>query len=183
MPSPALGGPALIVSQPTTPIESPLVNRRTTPRERRDNPRRVADRSVAMRRQRSSGLGWLWLVLAIAGGVGGAAYYYSKRGFAPFAAAAADSTRPRPTPPPPAGQLRAAAPPRRRTPARRLARPGGLAAPPSGTAAAHRPPRPRPARHRAAPAAAPGRGGLPSRRSRATAAASAWSDCRAAPPC
>src|ERR687891_340826 len=68
VPSPVLGGPALIVSQPTTPIESPLVNRRTTPRERRDNPRRVADRSVAMRR--NGGLGWLWLVLAIAGGVG-----------------------------------------------------------------------------------------------------------------
>ena len=88
MPSPALGGPALIVSQPTAPIDSPLVNRRTTPRERRDSPRRVADRSVAMRRS-ASGLGWLWLVLAIAGGLGGAAYYYSKRGFAPFAAAAA----------------------------------------------------------------------------------------------
>jgi serine/threonine protein kinase len=88
VPSPALGGPALIVSQPTTPIESPLVNRRTTPRERRDNPRRVADRSVAMRRN-GSGLSWLWLLLAIAGGLGGAAYYYSKRGFAPFAAAAA----------------------------------------------------------------------------------------------
>jgi hypothetical protein len=109
VPSPALGGPALIVSQPTTPIDSPLVNRRQTPRERRDNPRRVADRSVAMRRN-SSGLGWLWLVLAIAGGVGGAAYYYSKRGFAPFAAAAAadsiaaDSASA-------ADSLRAAAPP------------------------------------------------------------------------
>jgi serine/threonine protein kinase len=91
VPSPALGGPALIVSQPTTPIESPLVNRRTTPRERRDNPRRVADRSVAMRRN-GGGLGWLWLVLAIAGGVGGAAYYYSKRGFAPFAATAASDS-------------------------------------------------------------------------------------------
>jgi hypothetical protein len=91
VPSPALGGPALIVSQPTTPIDSSLVNRRLTPRERRDNPRRVADRSVAMRRS-ASGLGWLWLALAIAGGGGGATYYYSKRGFAPFAeAAAADS--------------------------------------------------------------------------------------------
>jgi serine/threonine protein kinase len=91
LPSPALGGPALIVSQPTTPLESPLVNRRMTPRERRDLPRRVADRSVAMRRATSSGLGWLWLLLAIAGGVGGATYYYSRRGFAPFAAAVGDS--------------------------------------------------------------------------------------------
>ena len=50
LPSPISGGPPLIVSQATTPIESPAVNRRMTPRERRDNPRRVADRSVAMRR-------------------------------------------------------------------------------------------------------------------------------------
>ena len=49
---PDVGGPPLIVSQPTTPLESPLVNRRHTPRERRDVPRRVADRSVAMRRER-----------------------------------------------------------------------------------------------------------------------------------
>ena len=91
-PSPISGGPPLIVSQPTTPLESPLVNRRMTPRERRDDPRRVADRSVAMRRGRgSSGLGWLWLVLAIAGGVGGATYYYSRRGFAPFSEAVGDS--------------------------------------------------------------------------------------------
>ena len=152
MPSPALGGPALILSQPTTPIDSALVNRRQTPRERRDNPRRVADRSVAMRRGGSSGLGWLWLVLAIAGGVGGAAYYYSKRGFAPFAAVAAadslaadsaavaDSLRPAAPPPvdsaptptpaasapasPPASSAPAAAPPP--TTARRPApRPGG----------------------------------------------------------
>jgi serine/threonine protein kinase len=91
VPSPVVGGPPLIVSQPTTPLESPLVNRRMTPRERRDGRRRVADRSVAMRRGGSSGLGWLWLVLAIAGGVGGAAYYYSRRGFAPFAEAVGDS--------------------------------------------------------------------------------------------
>ncbi len=90
VPSPALGAPALIVSQPTTPLDSPLVNRRTTPQERRDNRRRIADRSVAMRRT-SSGLGWLWLLLAIGAGVGGAFYYYSKRGFAPFAAAVGDS--------------------------------------------------------------------------------------------
>jgi serine/threonine-protein kinase len=91
LPSPVAGGPPLIVSQATTPIDSPLVNRRMTPRERRDGRRRVADRSVAMRRAGSSGLGWLWLVLAIAGGVGGAVYYYSRRGFAPFAEAVGDS--------------------------------------------------------------------------------------------
>src|SRR5689334_17637244 len=48
VPSP-VGGLPPIVSQPTTPIESPLVNRRATPLERRDVPRRVADRSLAMR--------------------------------------------------------------------------------------------------------------------------------------
>ena len=91
-PSPAMGAPALIVSQPTTPIESPLVNRRQTPNERRDNSRRVADRSVAMRRtSASAGLGWVWLVLAIAAGIGGAFYYYQKGGFAPFAAVVGDS--------------------------------------------------------------------------------------------
>jgi serine/threonine protein kinase len=91
-PSPAMGAPALIVSQPTTPIESPLVNRRQTPNERRDNSRRVADRSVAMRRTSgSAGLGWVWLVLAIAAGIGGAFYYYQKGGFAPFAAVMSDS--------------------------------------------------------------------------------------------
>ena len=54
-----------IVSQPTTPLDSPLVNRRMTPRERREVPRRVADRSVAMRGS-SSSWAWLW----IAGGAG-----------------------------------------------------------------------------------------------------------------
>ena len=93
VPSPAMGAPALIVSQPTTPLDSPLVNRRgNTPGERRDVSRRVADRSVATRRTAGgAGLGWLWLVLAIAGGVGGAFYYYTKGGFAPFAEAASDS--------------------------------------------------------------------------------------------
>jgi hypothetical protein len=71
-----------IVSQPTTPLDSPSVNRRLTPRERRDLPRRVADRSVAMR-PRSSSWSWLWLLLAVLGGLGGAFYYYTARGFAP----------------------------------------------------------------------------------------------------
>jgi serine/threonine protein kinase len=77
-----LGGLPPIVSQPTTPLDSPLVNRRLTPRERRELPRRVADRSVAMRTNTSS-WAWLWVLLAVLGGVGGAIYYYKSHGFAP----------------------------------------------------------------------------------------------------
>jgi serine/threonine protein kinase len=76
------GGLPPIVSQPTTPLDSPLVNRRLSPLERREIPRRVADRSVAMR-TKSSSWAWLWLMLAILGGGGGAFYYYQARGFAP----------------------------------------------------------------------------------------------------
>jgi serine/threonine-protein kinase len=71
-----------IVSQPTTPLDSPLVNRRLTPRERRELPRRVADRSVAMRTSTSSSA-WLWILLAVLGVAGGSYYYYKARGFAP----------------------------------------------------------------------------------------------------
>jgi serine/threonine protein kinase len=79
----SMGGSGLppIVSQPTTPLESPLVNRRLTPRERREVPRRVADRSVAMR-PNSSSWAWLWVLLAGLSALGGAFYYY-QRGFAP----------------------------------------------------------------------------------------------------
>ena len=79
-PSP-IGGVPPISSQPTTPIDSPLVNRRATPRERRDLSRRVADRSLAMRGG-SGSWAWLWLVLAVAGGGAGAFYYYKSHGFA-----------------------------------------------------------------------------------------------------
>jgi protein kinase-like protein/zinc ribbon protein/PEGA domain-containing protein len=89
--SPVVGGAPLIVSQPTTPIESPLVNRRMTPRERRDAPRRVADRSLALRGSGSS-LAWIWVVLAVLGGVGGGYYYYKSHGFATGVGAGADST-------------------------------------------------------------------------------------------
>jgi len=85
------GGLPPIVSQPTTPLDSPLVNRRLTPRERRELPRRVADRSLAMR-PRSSSWAWLWILLAVIGGVGGAYYYWVSRGFAP-GNLAADSAR------------------------------------------------------------------------------------------
>jgi serine/threonine protein kinase len=97
--SPIVAGPPLIVSQATTPIESPGVDRRLTPRERRDLPRRVADRSVAMR-SAGSGWAWIWIVLAVLGGGGGAYYYYQARGFAAGPAAAAeDSTPAVPAPP------------------------------------------------------------------------------------
>jgi serine/threonine protein kinase len=80
----SVGGAGLppIVSQPTTPLDSPLVNRRLTPGERREIPRRVADRSMAMRTSTSS-WAWLWILLAVLGGLGGAFYYYKARGFAP----------------------------------------------------------------------------------------------------
>jgi serine/threonine protein kinase len=85
------GGVPPIVSQPTTPIDSPLVNRRATPLERRDLPRRVADRSLAMRGGPGSSWAWLWVVLAVLGGGGGAFYYYRSQGFAPGIGADADS--------------------------------------------------------------------------------------------
>jgi serine/threonine-protein kinase len=88
--SPVVGGAPLIVSQPTTPLESPLANRRMTPRERRDAPRRVADRSLAMRSSGSS-WAWIWLVLAVLGGIGGGFYYYKSRGFATGVGVDADS--------------------------------------------------------------------------------------------
>jgi serine/threonine protein kinase len=91
MPSPIRGPTPLIVSQPTTPLESPLVNRRVTPRERRDLPRRVADRSPALRSSGSS-WAWLWVVIAVLGGAGGAFYYYHSHGFAAGQAAAVDSS-------------------------------------------------------------------------------------------
>ncbi len=152
VPSPAMGAPALIVSQPTTPLDSPLVNRRATPQERRDVSRRVADRSVATRRTAGgSGLGWLWLVLAVVGGVGGAFYYYAKGGFAPFSAAASDS----------AAVANGAAPPRDTAV---MAGPGAPSGASSDTAA----------RTQAAPAPAP-------RRPAATAAPSAPAPSTPAP--
>ena len=89
--SPVVGGAPLIVSQPTTPMDSPLVNRRATPRERRDAPRRVADRSLAMRGSGSS-WAWIWVVLAVLGGIGGGFYYYKSRGFATGVGVGVDST-------------------------------------------------------------------------------------------
>ena len=95
----SMGGPGSgaglppILSQPTTPLDSPLVNRRLTPRERRELPRRVTDRSVAMRHSNSS-WAWLWIILAVLGAAGGAFYYFTAHGFAPgkIASDTADAT-------------------------------------------------------------------------------------------
>jgi len=127
VPSP-IGGVPPIRSQPTTPIDSPLVNRRATPRERRDLPRRVADRSLAMRGGSGSSWVWLWIVLAVVGGGAGAFYYYRVRGAVPgnggpaSAATAADTTALRDT-----------------TAARTPALPADTAPPPAAMAAAPTP--------------------------------------------
>ena len=98
-----------IVSQPTTPLDSPLVSRRMTPLERREVPRRVADRSVAMRTSASS-WAWLWVLLAVLGGIGGGVYYWKAKGFAPGNITPDDSsdsvpaTESLPSMPPPAAQ-------------------------------------------------------------------------------
>jgi serine/threonine-protein kinase len=81
--------PPAITSQPTTPINSMASDRRLA-LDRRDPARRVADRSVAMRR--STMPGWVWVVIALLGGGAGAFYYYQAHGFTPRDAVAEDST-------------------------------------------------------------------------------------------
>jgi serine/threonine protein kinase len=100
VPSPIGGMSPLIVSQATTPLDSPIVDRRAVPRSAQDGSRRVADRSLAMRGSGSS-WGWLWIVLAVLGGGGGAFYYYSSHGFLPEGGAA-DSAAAAPAPAAPA---------------------------------------------------------------------------------
>jgi serine/threonine protein kinase len=101
--------PPAITSQPTTPINSQSSDRRLA-LDRRDPARRVADRSVAMRR--STMPGWVWVVIALLGGGAGAFYYYQARGFAPQDAAAEDSTAvPRDSAVPPARLGGGSAPP------------------------------------------------------------------------
>src|SRR5687768_13658707 len=81
--------PPAITSQPTTPINSQSADRRLAT-DRRDPARRVADRSVAMRRTTMPA--WPWAVIALLGGGAGAFYYYQARGFTPRDAVAEDST-------------------------------------------------------------------------------------------
>ncbi len=79
-----LGGPPSnppFANQPTTPIASPTVDRRKQVGGRRATPRRVADRSLAMRSNGSS-KGWLWIVLAVVAGTSAAIYYWRSHGFA-----------------------------------------------------------------------------------------------------
>jgi serine/threonine protein kinase len=82
--APAVPGalpPLPITSQPTTPITSPVVDRRTMPDERRARARRLSDRGY-VRRELLRSPAMMWLLLAIIGGGAGALYYYSVRGFA-----------------------------------------------------------------------------------------------------
>ena len=106
------GGLPPIVSQPTTPLDSPLVNRRLSPLERREVPRRVADRSVAMRPAKLV----LGVALVVAGSAGWgrrALYYYKARGFAPGKTVSpADSTAPYRDSTPPTDSLAAQVPPK-----------------------------------------------------------------------
>jgi len=83
----ASGTPA-IASQPTTPINSPSVERRARPRPERG----IADRSPVLRRESSSGLVWVLPVLALLGA--GGFFYFKSKGAAeaPGAVAANDST-------------------------------------------------------------------------------------------
>ncbi len=67
-------------SQSTVPISAPTVDRRKQLGGRRATPRRVADRSLAMRSQPSHP--WLWTAIAVVGGLIAAAYYYFSHGFA-----------------------------------------------------------------------------------------------------
>jgi serine/threonine protein kinase len=128
----SVGGAGLppIVSQPTTPLDSPLVNRRQTPRERREVPRRVADRSVAMRPSTSS-WAWLWVFLAVLGGLGGALYYWQARGFAPGTSLA--DTVPSSTPRPGEPEGTDSVLPQASSPAADTAAPAPAASVPAGT--------------------------------------------------
>ena len=83
--------PPAITSQPTTPINSQSSDRRFA-LDRRDPGRRVADRSVAMRRKAMPA--WPWAVIALVGGGAGAFYYYEARGFTPRDAVAASDSAP-----------------------------------------------------------------------------------------
>ncbi|HEU4698468.1 MAG TPA: protein kinase [Gemmatimonadales bacterium] len=84
---PLAGALPPLASQPTTPITSPIVDRRARPAERRARNRRVADRNPALRGGRHGVPAWLWLLLAVGGGGAGMVYYYHVRGFAPGRAA------------------------------------------------------------------------------------------------
>ncbi len=89
-PAPAVAVPAVaaladparspFANQATTPMASPTVDRRKSPAGRRSAPRRIADRSVAMRSGGSQR--WLWIALAAAA-AGAAGFYFYPRAAGP----------------------------------------------------------------------------------------------------
>jgi len=76
-----IGASPAFPSQPTTPISSPTVDRRKLSGGRRATPRRVADRSLAMRSGGGS-RAWIWILLAVLAGGAFAVYYLRSKGFA-----------------------------------------------------------------------------------------------------
>ena len=79
--APAAPPAPALANQPTTPLSSAAVDRRQMPADRRAAPRRVADRSAAMKSSGNS-RAWLWLLLTIGGAAAGMLYYYKAHGFA-----------------------------------------------------------------------------------------------------
>src|SRR5262245_47308026 len=86
-PGRSTGTPA-IASQPTTPINSPSVERRARPRPERG----IADRSPVMRQSSGSPVLWMLLLVGVLGAGGFFFYRSMSGGAAPAAAASKDST-------------------------------------------------------------------------------------------
>ncbi len=79
-----------LVDQPTTPITAQGIDRRSTAARNIGSGRRVADRSLVMRR--GKGPKWLWPVLTVLAVVGGTGYYLLEHGFSAGQRLDADST-------------------------------------------------------------------------------------------
>src|SRR4029077_6757009 len=83
---PTTAAPPAIASQPTTPINSPSVERRARPRSERG----IADRSPQLRAHSASPLVWAPLAVLVRGG--GAFFYVRSKAGAESPAAKSDSS-------------------------------------------------------------------------------------------